>query len=176
MRALIQTGLLSLALILAASTTSAHAQIGFADLTGEWTANGQTAARPDGPLERSRCRVSVQAGNSGGNLTIDGRCAIAAGTAYVTMQVFDDGNGQMRGEVTTSTFQGPAQLTGTRSGNSISLATQAAMLFEDRHYWSRVEITLTDETRFELKEWTAVQASADWHLTRDMVFEQQGAE
>lgn len=176
MRALIQTGSLSLAVMVVATIAPAQAQIEFADMAGDWTASGQAAARPDGPLERSRCRVSVEARNSGGNLTIEGRCAIAAGAAFVTMHVVDEGNGQVRGDVTTSTFPGPVQLTGTRSGDSISLVTQAAMLFEDRHYWSRVEITLTDETRFELKEWTAVQASADWHLTRDLVFEQEGAE
>ncbi|MEO0382726.1 MAG: hypothetical protein AAF234_04150 [Pseudomonadota bacterium] len=152
----------------------AHADIAFADLVGDWTASGQVVAQPNAPLESSRCRVSVSSGNNGRTLTVQGRCAIAAGVAHVTMTVVDRQDGTIGGSVTLSTLEGAVQLAGSRHDDVISLTTQTAMLFEGQHYWSRLDITLNDTRQFSLKEWTAVQSTSDWQLTRDLLFQRQG--
>lgn len=151
----------------------AYAEIAFVDLVGDWMASGRVVAHPNAPLERSRCRVNVSSGSNGRQLTVQGRCAIAAGAAHVTMTVVDRQDGTIGGSVTLSTLEGPVQLTGNRNGDVISLTTQTAMLFEGQHYWSRLDITLEGATRFSLKEWTAVQSTSDWQLTRDLLFQRQ---
>lgn len=151
----------------------AHAEIAFVDLVGDWMASGRVVAHPNAPLESSRCRVGVSSGSNGRQLTVQGRCAIAAGAAHVTMTVVDRRDGTISGSVNLSTLEGPVQLTGSRNGDVISLTTQTAMLFEGQHYWSRLDITLEGATRFSLKEWTAVQSTSDWHLTRDLLFQRQ---
>lgn len=156
-------------------TSPARAEIAFADLAGDWIASGRVVAHPNSPLESSRCRVSVSSGNNGRQLTVQGRCAIAAGAAHVTMTVVDLQDGTIGGSVTLSTLEGPVQLTGSRNGDVISLTTQTAMLFEGQHYWSRLDISLDDATQFSLKEWTALQSTSDWQLTRDLLFQRQGA-
>jgi hypothetical protein len=91
------------------------------------------------------------------------------------MRVVDRQDGTISGSVTLSTLEGPVQLTGSRNGDVLSLTTQTAMFFEGQHYWSRLDITLNDATQFSLKEWTAVQSTSDWQLTRDLLFQRQGA-
>jgi hypothetical protein len=164
-----------LVFVVGQSVHSAYADLAFTDLVGDWTASGQVVAHPNAPLERSRCRVTVSADIGGSALSVTGRCAIAAGATDVTMHIVDNDDGTVRATVTLSNLDGNIELTGARNGDVISLRTQAALLFEGEHYWSRLDITLDDATRFSLKEWTAVQSTSDWQLSRDLLFERQAA-
>lgn len=152
-----------------------RAETAFTNLVGNWTATGRVVAHPNAPLERGRCRVALSAGSNGQELTVQGRCAIAARATDIVMTVSDRADGTVRGTVNLSALEGVVGLTGTRAGDVISLSTQTAMLFEGEQYWSRIEITLSDSTRFTLKEWTAIQSTSDWQLSRDLVFERQAA-
>lgn len=163
--------LLALLAFLSLTGSLAYAQVDTQAMGGSWNARGQIASTPTAELERGRCRITIA--TSGGNsMTISGRCAVAAGAAQVQLRVTNNG-GQLTGSASSSLFEGAIALSGTRQGDTISMAAQSGSTFEGVLYWSRVEIGLQSESRFTMREWTAPAGTSNWRLTRDLTFERQ---
>jgi hypothetical protein len=92
-------------------------------LAGDWVGRGTYRQSADAQPERIFCKVSNQLVDGGGALQQRGRCSLASGSGPIDGIISADGGGRNSGSLSSLASDGPAQLSGSGSGNRLVLDT-----------------------------------------------------
>ena len=112
-----------------------------ARLAGAWTGRGQIRQTASAETERVFCKITNVLGQNGATLSQDGRCALANQSGAISGEIRALGEGKYDGTLESLASDGPATLTGARTGDSIVLVTR----FTDRQTHQPVTSTTTLE-------------------------------
>ena len=150
------------------------AQSSFTDMAGQWIASGQVASRADDVMQRSRCRVKAQAKDTGNDLLVSGRCAIALGRSKFSLRLLDDGSGRIRAAAVSTVMREPTHFTGRRIEHSFQLAAADPIAINGNLYAVRLQVMFDTKDQFTIKEWRAPPETNEWRLTAKLVFTRKG--
>jgi hypothetical protein len=114
-----------IAAILLMQAGSAHAQNVFTSLEGSWTGNGWAIRKPGAPREAVRCRIRVRLSESDTRVDISGQCASPGNRSSVNGYLKRQPNGTYTGRWSNPRGLGTVGLSGTGSGERITLRFDA---------------------------------------------------
>jgi len=112
-----------------------------ARLAGAWTGRGQIRQTASAESERVFCKITNALSPNGAALSQEGRCALANQSGAISGEIRALGEGRYDGTLESLASDGPATLTGARTGDSIVLVTR----FTDRQTHQPTTSTTTLE-------------------------------
>lgn len=113
-----------MALTLAPATAIAVEDPLLARLAGDWVGRGTFKPSPSAEPELVYCKVTNSLAGGGSVINQKGRCAVATNSGRVTGEIKSDGAGGYAGSLESISTRGPAKITGTASGDSITFQTE----------------------------------------------------
>lgn len=163
-----------LAAALATACLSLAAPAGATDLfdaRGAWAGEGRIATSPEAPLERGRCRVEITPSADQRDVSITGRCAVAAGLSNISLRLVRRGDGSVNAGVWAAATGETVQFSGTESGARIVMQSRDAVVVDGVSYQARVEVDAPrGRAGFTLRQMLRSGADGPWRLVADMAY------
>lgn len=161
------------AICLVALTAAAPAAAGIFDAAGPWLGEGRLATGPTAPLERGRCRVEVAPAGPD-DVSVTGRCAVAAGTSTISLRLVRDGTGKLRAGFWSAATGQTIQLAGTEAGGAIELGSTTPLIDHGRRYETRVSVS-EQAGGFAIRQLLREEGEAAWRLVGEMSYRPAGS-
>jgi hypothetical protein len=142
---------------------------------GAWLGEGRIATGPRAPLERGRCRVEIAPEPGGGDVSITGSCAVAAGLSDISLRLVRGAGGKVNAGFWSAATGQIVQFAGTETDAAIALDSTVALVLDDATYESRVEVAAPDATGFTLRQMLRAEGETAWRLVVDMTYRPAGS-
>lgn len=156
----------TLAGLVASSASADPLLVGFA---GDWNGRGFAATSADKPMEPVRCKMTAEP-PADASVLIQGRCAVAAGSAQLFIKILHDGAGQLRAAFASNGLVDLVQFVGTAADGRFELSSIEGYLLDEVAFDVRSVIEITGEDSFTLKDWNTAAGTDDWRLVTDITF------
>lgn len=141
---------------------------------GAWTGEGRIATGPDAGLERGRCQVEIVAAASGDDVSITGRCAVAAGISDISLRLVRGQGGKVNAGVWSAATGQTVQFAGTETTETITLAAIAPVVLGETVYETRVEVLAPGAEGFTLRQTLRADGETAWRLVVDIAYRPGG--
>lgn len=141
---------------------------------GAWTGEGRIATGPEAPLERGRCRVQIAPDGAGGDVSITGQCAVAAGLSDISLRLVRGAGGKVNAGFWSAATGQTVQFAGSETANTITLAATNPVTVDDVAYESRVEVQTPGPGSFTMRQLIRVPGAEAWRLVVDMAYSPTG--
>jgi hypothetical protein len=141
---------------------------------GDWAGEGRIAIGPAAPLERGRCRIEIAPDPAGQDVSITGRCAVAAGLSDISLRLLRGQGGRVNAGIWSAATGQIVQFAGTETAESITLAATAPVLLDGVGYEARVELVAPEADGFTLRQLLRGEGETAWRLVVDMAYRPAG--
>lgn len=138
--------------------------------SGAWRGDGRIATAPQAPLERGRCQVEIAPEAGGGDVSITGRCAVAAGQSEISLRLVREAGGEVRAGFWSAATGQTVQFAGTETDSTIVLMSTGELALDGIAYQSRVEVTAPDADGFAIRQMLRADGEEAWRLVVDMEY------
>ncbi|GKY89331.1 hypothetical protein [Sinisalibacter aestuarii] len=164
---------IALAALLAVFAAPASATELF-EAAGNWQGEGMIATGPRAPLERGRCRVEIAPAAGGGDVSITGSCAVAAGLSDISLRLVRGAGGKVNAGFWSAATAQTVQFAGTETDGAIVMEATGALVLDEVPYQSRVEVETGGAEGFTLRQMLRAEGEDAWRLVVDMAYRQAG--
>jgi hypothetical protein len=137
---------------------------------GTWRGEGRIATAPRAPLERGRCQVEIAPEAGGGDVSITGRCAVAAGQSDISLRLVRGAGGEVRAGFWSAATGQTVQFAGTETDSAIVLMSTGQVELDGTVYQSRVEVSAPDAQGFAIRQMLRAEGEEAWRLVVDMAY------
>lgn len=137
---------------------------------GTWRGDGRIATAPRAPLERGRCQVEIAPEAGGGDVSITGRCAVAAGQSDISLRLVRGAGGEVRAGFWSAATGQIVQFAGTETDSDIVLMSTVEFEMNGTAYQSRVEVSAPAADGFSIRQMLRAEGEEAWRLVVDMAY------
>lgn len=141
---------------------------------GAWMGEGQLATGVGAPLERGRCKVEIRPEPDGQDVSVTGKCVVAAGASEISMRVVRSGGGRVNAGIWSAASNQTMQMSGTETAGAIELVSTTPLLVGETAYESRVSVSAPDAKSFAIRQLLRAEGDTTWRLVVDMTYRQAG--
>jgi hypothetical protein len=140
------------------------------EAAGAWQGEGRIATGPRAPLERGRCRVEVKPAPGGRDVSITGRCAVAAGLSDISLRVVRGAGGKVNAGFWSAATGQTVQFSGIETAETIVMEATSSFVLDEIEYESRVEVLAPGADGFTIRQMLRSEGETVWHLVVDMAY------
>lgn len=140
------------------------------EAVGAWQGEGRIATGPRAPLEKGRCKVEVTPAPGGQDVSITGRCAVAAGLSDVSMRLVRGAGGKVNAGFWSAASGQTVQFSGTETAETIIMQATSALMVDEAAYESRVEVAVPGGDGFTIRQMVRGEGEEAWRLVLDMAY------
>lgn len=140
------------------------------DAAGAWQGEGRIATGPKAPLEHGRCRVEIAPQPGGRDVSITGRCAVAAGLSDISLRLVRGAGGRVNAGLWSAATGETVQFSGTESGTRIVMQTAQDVVVDGAPYEARVEVEAPAGAGFTIRQMLREKGAKAWRLVVDMAY------
>lgn len=143
-----------------------------AQMAGDWIGRGTFKASPTAKPELVYCKVNNSLGQGGATLQQKGRCAVATNSGRVSGKFDAKGGGVYQGSLESLSTRGPAEISGTASGNQIAFEAQFVDRKTKKPGTAAIQMTIGDGAYRVVSKRIDPKTSASF-VTSDIKFARQ---
>lgn len=165
---------LAFAAVAALAATGPARAVEIFEAKGAWQGEGRLATGAKDPLQRGRCRVEIDPQPGGRDVSVVGKCVVAAGASDISLRVVRSGSGKVNAGFWSAATQQTVQYSGSETGSAIRLVSTTPLTVDAQDYESMVEVDAPDPESFTIRQMLRAPGAEAWRLVVDMTYRQAG--